>query len=371
FNDGGTQISKLVASIKNAAGLKVEGDIQYKGQYIEELARDLKPQLDRPEQEIGEQATQLIFERFIKPAIAKMGVHFDVWFNEKDLMSSGQQAKAFDRLRRENLLYEQDGALWLRSSSYGDDKDRVLVKSNGDPTYLGNDIAYHLNIFEQRNFDIAFKIWGADHMANVASLGLTVKKLLPDKQLVFVINQFVRLVRDGQEYRISKRAGTYVTVEELIDEISSDVARFFFLMRSADSHMDFDLDLAKQQSQKNPYWYVMYAYVRANSILSQAEKQGLKAAAETRRLNDLERQLVKQMARFPGLLREIAGDYGVHRLTFYGLELSRTFHDYYESERIIDLKANEASQKLYLIQQYLQFMRIFFDLLGITPIKKM
>ncbi|MBW3538053.1 arginine--tRNA ligase [Candidatus Parcubacteria bacterium] len=372
FNDAGTQIRKLVESVKAAAGIVSPEEVQYRGQYIQKLAQEFRAELaTKPEDELGNLLTQTIFQRYLKPSIEKMGIKFDVWFNEKDLAASGQFDRALERLRREGLVYEQDGAVWLKSSAFGDERDRVLVKAGGDVTYLGNDIAYHLDIFEQRRFDVAIKEWGADHAGQVPSLRSTLRRLAPNKQLHFVIHQFVRLVREGKEVKISKRAGNIVTVDDLMDEVGPEVARFFFLMRSADSHMDFDLDLAKEESHKNPYWYVMYAHVRAHSILAQAGKKGLKPAAGTGGLNGLERQLVKQMTRFPELLQEIAADHGVHRLTFYGLELARAFHDYYESERIIDLDAQVAEDKLYLIQQFTVFMKSYFRVLGISLIERM
>jgi arginyl-tRNA synthetase len=247
----------------------------------------------------------------------------------------------------------------------------VLEKSSGDVTYLGNDLAYHFNIFEQRKFDRAIKVWGADHAGQVPSLRLAVGHLFPDKFLDFVILQWVRLMRNGQEVKMSKRAGTYVTVEELIDEVGSDVARFFFLMRSADTAMDFDLDLAKEQSQKNPLFYVMYSYARANSIMEQAKLRRFSPVSTVEDLTGIEKALIRQISQLPQILEEIRQDYGVHRLTFFGIETAKLFHDLYEAEKIIDLDKAEASKKLYLIQQYITFMEVYFSLLGVTPVKKM
>jgi arginyl-tRNA synthetase len=371
FNDAGTQISKLVQSIRAEAGEEIEGERQYSGAYIKELAKDLEPYLEKGDDQLAAMATQMIFERYIKDAIEKMHISFDEWFNEKHLVDSGQFKAALERLKKADLVYEKEGATWLASSKYGDERDRVLVKSTGDITYLGNDIPYHLNIFEERGFERAIKVWGADHAGQVPSLKLTVAKLLPDKQLDFMILQWVRLIKDGQEVKMSKRAGTYVTVEELIDEVGSDVARFFFLMRSADSQMDFDLGLAKEQSQKNPLWYVMYSYARAHSILRQAADKKLKPATKLAELSDQEREMAKMMAQFPGLLLQTGNDYGLQRLPFYGYELARLFHDYYEGEKIIDLPGTKAANKLYFVQQYIEFMKNYFDVLGITPIEKM
>lgn len=371
FNDAGSQIVKLVESIKSAAGLVHPKEIQYKGDYIEELAKKFRKQLEsKDDAELGRLITQDIFERFIKPATDKMGISFDVWFNERDL---GGQAfnEALDRLKRAGLYEEKDGATWAKTTKLGDERDRPIIKTGGDVTYLGNDIAYHLNIFEERGFDRAIKLWGADHAGQVPSLRLIMQKLCPDKKLDFLIMQFVRLMRDGQEVKMSKRAGTYVTTDELIDEVGADVARFFFLMRSADSHMDFDLDLAKEESQKNPYWYVMYAYVRANSILQQASDKSLKPATASKKLSPEAQTLTKQMTQLPELIAEMAEDYGVHRLTFFGIEVAKLWHDYYESRHILSLEAKEAEAELYFVQQFKEFMEVYFELLGIKPISKM
>lgn len=362
FNDAGTQISNLVASIKG------EGQ-EYKGEYIDQLREEFQGQLG--DKDVAQKLTKAIFDRYIQPAIHKMGIKYDEWFNERSLAEGGEFAAAVARLEALGLIYEQDGAKWLRSTNLGDQQDRVLVKSNGDTTYLGNDIPYHLNIFEKRGFSRAIKVWGADHVGQVQSLQLTINKLLPDKQLDFVIVQWVRLVKDGQEVKMSKRAGTYVTVEELIDEVGAEVARFFFLLRSADAQMEFDLGLAKQQSAKNPLWYVMYSYARAHSILAQAKDKDLQPANSIADLSQPEVELIKQMAKLPLILQQTSGDYGVHRLAFYGQELAKLFHDYYESERIIKLPKEQAEGKLYLVKQYIVLLDNYWQLLGIKPQTKM
>lgn len=374
FNDAGTQIMKLVESIKAAAGLVQPEEIQYRGQYIDEIAAELKDELGKADQEIALLATKLIFDKYIKGAIEKMGINFDEWFNERTLKETGQFDEALAKLKGQGLTIEKEGAIWLQSGKLGDDRDeRVLVKSNEtkDVTYLGNDIPYHLNIFEKRGFEQAIKVWGADHVGQVNSLKLVVNKLVPGKDLDFIIVQWVRLVRDGQEVKSGKRTGTFVTVEDVLEEIPADVARFIFLMRSADSHMDFDLDLAKEQTQKNPYWYVMYSYVRCQSIVAKAADKGLTPAGNASDLSSKERELVRQISRWPELLQEVSWSHEVHKLTFFGQEIAKLFHDYYEGEKIIDLPQEEAVQKLYFVQQVSLFLENYFAILGIEPIKKM
>lgn len=372
FNDAGTQIRNLVGSVKAAAGLTQKTEDHYPGEYIEELAKDFKSDLEtKDDKELAKILTQVIFERWIKPSIDKMGITYDEWFNESSLVESGEFDKVLQLLEEKEMSYEKDGALWLASSKFGDERDRVIKKSSGDVTYLGTDIAYHLNIFNRRGFDHAVKIWGADHAGQVPSLKLTIEQLAPGKKLDFVLMQWVRLIKDGQEVKMSKRAGTYVTVEELVDEVGSDVARFFFLQRSTDTAMDFDLDLAKEQSQKNPLYYVMYSYARAHSILKQASLRGLTPISSISDISDQELALIRYISRFPGVLEEVVQDYGVHRLTFFAMETAKLFHDLYESERIIDLDKGVASKRLYTIQKYTQFMRLLFGLIGVTPLDRM
>ena len=369
FNDAGTQIKELLKSVRASGGMSIDGETQYRGEYINDLAKRFNTILATDDNTLAHQLTADIFQNHIEPALEAMGITFDEFFNEGTLSEQFGDLKVL--LSREELLEEKAGALWLRSSSYGDDRDRVLIKTSGDITYLGNDIAYHSQIFSIRKFDKAIKVWGADHAGQVPSLQLTIKRLFPEKELDFVIVQWVRLIRGGKEFKISKRAGTFVTVEELIQEVGTEVARFFMLMRSNDTHMDFDLDLAKEQSQKNPFYYVMYAYVRANSIISQAKAKGLKPGKAITALESEEKEIIRQLAQLPQLVENLSSTYEVHKLTFYGIELARRFHDYYEQTRIIDLPQPQAAEKLYFLQQFVTAMQSYWQILGIDPREKM
>jgi arginyl-tRNA synthetase len=373
FNDAGTQIRKLVESVRSASGQKVEGEVQYSGEYIQELAQDYKEELQRDsDAQLGERLTRAILERYIRPAVAKMGIKFEVWFNERDLINDGMLDEAIERLRGLGLVYERDGAVWLDSAKLGLEREaRVLVKSNGDPTYLAPDIAYHLNIFERRQFDAAIKVLGPDHIDQFPSVKAAINALCHHKELTMASYQWLRVIRDGKEVKVSKRLGQFITIEELIEEVGMPVARFLTLMRAPESHMDFDLDLAKERSQKNPYYYLMYSYARANSILEQARERGLTPISTISALSAQEQALIRQMSRFPELIQEVIDDYGVHRLIFFGLELAQRFHDLYESERIIKLDRAQASRRLYVIERYTVFMRLYWGLLGITPQEKM
>lgn len=373
FNNAGTQIRTLVASVKAAAGLIPKEDKHYPGAYIEDLAREYADDLKtKNDAELGLQITNAIFERYIRPAIDKMGIDYDHWFNESDLITSGALEETLSQLAAKKLTYERDGALWLATEALGADREeRVLRKSNGDYTYLATDLAYHHNIFAARQMQRSIKVWGADHSGQVDSLQLAVRALLPEAKLEFLILQWVRLMRGGQEVKMSKRAGTFVTVEELVDEVGSDVARYLFLMRSTDTPMDFDLEVAKEQSQKNPLFYVMYSYARANSLLEQAALRKLTPLSTVESLSQPEIALIRHLSRFPDLIAELAASFEVHKLTFFGQQAATLFHDLYESERIIDLDKAEACKRLYVVDRYHCFMLAYFDTLGIKPVERM
>jgi len=374
FNNAGTQISKLLQSVKMEAGLAPENEErQYRGEYIAKLAHKFSDELrTKSDAELKKLITTEILKRYIEPAVAKMGINFDVWFNEADLLHDGTFDRTVELLRQRDLVFERDGAVWLKTGALGDAREeRVIIKSNGDPTYMAPDIAYHANIFGERGFDYAIKVLGPDHIAQFPSVYAAVHELFPDKEFRMAGYQQMRIMKDGKEVKVSKRLGQFITVEELIDQVGQPVALFFTLLRSADSHMDFDLNLAVEQSAKNPYFYVMYAYARANSILAKAEAKGLKPAESGGELNAQEVAIVKQMARLPELVEEMAQDFGVHRLTFFGLELAKLFQEYYESVRIIDLPKREAEQKLYFVQRFVTFMDVYWSLLGIKPQKRM
>jgi arginyl-tRNA synthetase len=368
FNNAGTQIAKLLESVKMEAGiLPTTDDRQYRGEYIAQLASEFHSELQTlNDAQMRELLTQTMLSRYIRPAVAKMGINFDVWFNENELLLDGSFDSAIAKLRELGLVFERDGATWLRTGELGDERDeRVLIKSNGDPTYMAPDIAYHLNIFGIRGFDYAIKVLGPDHVAQFPSVYAAVHRLFPQAKFTMASYQWLRVVRGGKEVKVSKRLGQFITVEELIDQVTQPVAVFLTLMRSADSHMDFDLDLATETSAKNPYYYVMYAFARANSILAKAVTLNLNVASNSGQLDDRGLKLIRLMDRLPEMIAVMAEDYGVHRLTFFGLELAKAFTEYYEATRIIDLPKLEAEKSLYIVQQYVEFMKIYWDLLGI------
>jgi len=374
FNNAGTQIGKLVESVKVSAGLiKVKAeDVQYRGAYIEDLAKEFKAKLkDMTDDEAGKLLTDAILKRYIEPAIKKMGIKFDVWFNESNLIKDGSLDDVIKRLKAKKLIFERDGAVWLDTKKLGVKREeRVLIKSNGDPTYLAPDIAYHDDLFRKRGFDRSITVLGADHVDQFPSVKAATLELNPDKQMDIVACQWFHIIKDGKEVKVSKRSGQFVTIEELIEETGEPVARFFTIMRSNDSGVDFDINLAKEQSQKNPYHYVMYSYVRAQSILAKAKTKHLKPLAMTD-LVGVERRLVRQMTAFPAVLDQIVSDFGVHRLTFYGQELAGTFHEFYETVPILSDKGPQVQKRLSLVSHFAQLMEAYWSVLGITPIDKM
>ena len=229
------------------------------------------------------------------------------------------------------------------------------------------DIAYHVNVFGARGFDYAIKVLGPDHVAQFPSVYAAVHALYPNARFRMAGYQWLRVVRDGREVKVSKRLGQFITVQELIEQVGQPVALFLTLMRASESHMDFDLNLAAETSSKNPYYYVMYAYARANSIMAKAAERQLQPSDEPGELGSSALALVRLMDRLPEMIRAMAEDFGVHRLTFYGLDLAKQFTEYYDQVRIIDLPPHEATNELYLVQRFITFMTIYWSLLGIMP----
>ena len=372
INDAGVQVYKLLQSVRKSAGKAADKIVEYSGGYIADLASKAKS-LDRDDREASQELVEIVINDLIKPAVKKMGIKFDVWTKESSVASDKAVAEALSRLESKNLIKkDKGGTIWLITPEDAR-KERVLIKADGTRSYLLNDIAYHLDVFKNRKFNKAIKIWGADHAGQVNSLAYAVKKLVEKDALDYVVMQIVRLLKQGKEVKVSKRAGNIITIDDLLAEVESDVARFFFLMRSSDTHMDFDLDLAKEESQKNPYWYIMYAYTRAQSIKKQAAKLKLTTATSISTLKPIERSMIRHLSKLPSLVQTIGTEafYEVHKLTFYGMELAKIFHDFYEQDRIIKLPQGQAAEKLYLIDKFITAMKVYWQLLGIAPKDRM
>lgn len=361
INDRGEQVIKLGHSV-------LGGDqAVYKGEYIGGLRKRIKG--DNPEK-IGEEAAKIILEEMVKPSIKKMGISFDVWFSEKSMYQKKEVAKVLNFLKDKGLAYEKDGALWFKSTQFNDDKDRVLVKAGGEETYFSSDIAYLKNKFG-RGFEKLIFFWGADHYGYIERLKAAAAALGHKKeQLDIVIMQLVRLFQAGSEVRMSKRTGTYVTMDELIDEVGLDVARFFFLTKSPESHLNFDLDLAKEQSEKNPVFYVQYAYARICSILRKTNLPNNIAMAGLLS-NESELNLIKQLIRLPEVVEDTAKDYQVQRLPQYATDLAASFHQFYRDCQVISEDKNLTKARLALVSAAKIVLKNTLSLMGISAPEKM
>lgn len=362
INDIGFQVEKL--------GHSIIGDAEavYKGKYIEDLRARIKG--DNPEK-VGEEGAKIILEEMIRPAVKKMGVNFDVWFSEKELYKKNAVNKALDILKKKGLAYEQEGALWFKSTQFGDDKDRVLVKADGQTTYISSDIAYLKNKFE-RGFKKLIFFWGADHYGYINRLKGAMEALGYDKNDIdIIIMQLVKLFNEGQEVKMSKRTGIYVAMDELLDEVGLDVARFFFLMRDSNSHLNFDMQLAKEQSQKNPVYYVQYAHARICSIISKASGNKAKTSSLQLLKEPSELELIKKLIQFLEIIEDTAKDYQTQRLPQYAMDLATAFHKFYQECQVISDDKELTSARLALISAAKIVLKNTFDLMDISTPEKM
>lgn len=370
INDRGEQVVKL--------GHSVLADEQavYKGKYIDDLRQRIS---GKTPEDVGEKAAGIILKEMIKPAVKKMGIKFDVWFSEKSLYKESEIKQVLDYLKKKNLLYEKDRAFWFKSTQFGDDKDRVLVKEDGEETYFLSDIAYLNNKFH-RGFNRLIFFWGADHYGYIARLKAAAEALgFGKEKLVIIIMQLVQLFQEGKEVRMSKRTGAYVTLDELIDEAGLDVSRFFFLTRSPGSHLNFDLDLAKEQSEKNPVYYVQYAHARICSILQKSTHLNNFAMTGLLR-HESELNLIKQLIRLPEIIDDTARDYQVQRLPQYAMDLAAAFHQFYRDCKVLRPSSEPQSNseveglqkaRLTLVSAAKIVLKNTLDLMGISAPEKM
>ncbi len=313
----------------------------------------------------------------IRQTLKDFGVDYDVWFSEQSLHDSGFVRATMEEMERQGYIYEKEGALWLKSTQFGDEKDEVVVRSNGTPTYFAADIAYHRNKFE-RGFQRVINIWGADHHGHVARMKGAMAALGYDPDsLQIILMQLVRLIQNGEVVRMSKRSGQYITLQELMDDVGKDAARFFFLMRDPDSTVEFDLDLAKSQSADNPVFYVQYAHARLCSILRQAEEQGYQETgipddSELKLLSSPEElNLLKKLADLPGEIGVAARLMEPHRLARYVLDLAGLFHTFYNSQRVLVDDNRLRQARLNLIKATKQVIGNVLGILGVTAPERM
>ncbi len=391
FNDGGRQMKLLGESVRvrylqelgREAQLPEDG---YEGEYIAEIARGLK---DRAGEKLADEADPRVFVDAAVQAIfggirktcERLGIRFDVYTNELELMRDGRVDAAIKGLRERGFVAEYDGAVWLRGKELKlpNEKDVVLIRSSGEPTYRSPDIAYHIDKLK-RGFDLIIDVFGADHIAEHEGVIAAVRALGYDTSPIrAIIYQFVTLTRGGEKVKMSTRKATYVTLDELIEEVGADVVRFFFLFRKHDSHLDFDLDLAKRQAPENPVFYVQYAHARLASVFREADKAGLElqsggAAPDLALLCDEELALAKKAAGIPELVASATESLEPHRIPFYLLELAGDFHRYYNkpANRIIDPERRELSlARLFLAAVLKNAIAGALGLLGVSAPDRM
>ena len=386
-NDQLTQVDTfartLLARYEQLFGREVELPPDgYPGEYVIDLARQAREQFgdkflaaEEPPAELRAFGVERMVS-MIRRDLEAMNVTYDVWFYESSLYGeSGTYRKAMDLLRQKGGVVEREGAVWFASSALGEDKDNVLVRSTGLPTYFASDIAYHYDKFFNRGFDQVIDIWGADHQGHVSRVKTAVQALgVEEGRLEIIIGQLVGLKRGGETVRFSKRAGEIITLRDVVDEVGADACRFFFLQRSADAQMDFDIDLAKRQSNENPVYYVQYAHARSAGILAQAAERGLDFSDGDVGLlrHPAEMALLRKMMLLPELVESIAENHEPHHLPHYALELATAFHDFYEKCRVIDDAAPELTKaRLLLITAAKTVLASALQLMGMSSPEKM
>ena len=365
-NDTGSQIQNFGQSLyaRYLQCLGREATVPaggYHGNYMVELAREIVAEegerfLDPGEHEaasrLGEIGTAKMLED-IKRDFELLSVDFDVWFSEKSLYEGGQYDKAMELLRRGGYITERENATWFESSSLGEDKDNVLVRSDGYPTYFASDVAYHYDKFSVRGFDIVVDIWGADHQGHVPRMKAMLKALGHDpEKLKIIIHQLITLRRGEEIVKVSKRSGDIVTLREVVEEVGPDPCRFFFLSRSADSQMDFDIELAKRQSADNPVYYVQYAHARIASIIRLAEERGIDYAEGDVSLlcTEPELTLIRRLVLLPEIVERVVVSLEPHHLPYYAQDLATVFHSFYKQCRVVSEDRAMTAARLKLVK---------------------
>lgn len=387
INDAGNQINNLALSIDvryfEALGMEKEmPEDGYRGADIITIAKDLVAQygdkyVDVPEEErlafFREHGLNIELDK-LKKDLADFRVHFDNWFSETSLYNNGKIEIALDKLRENGHVFEEEGATWFRSTTFGDDKDRVLIKQDGSFTYLTPDIAYHQDKLS-RGFDKLINIWGADHHGYIPRMKAAIQALGYDRDTLEVeVAQMVQLYKDGEKFKMSKRTGKAVTLRELVEEVGLDAVRYFFAMRSGDAQMDFDLDLAVSKSNENPVYYAQYAHARICSILRQAEEQNVQASTENVTLlqEEKELELLKKLGDFPKLVSDAARLRAPHRVTTYIQELAATFHSFYNANKVLDPENKDLSEaRLALITATKTVIANALKLIGVQAPERM
>ncbi|MFN4131828.1 MAG: arginine--tRNA ligase [Caldimicrobium sp.] len=389
INDRGTQMEILGASVylraKEISGVSINfPDDYYQGEYIYDIAKEalkIYPDLLKKEEKEAielcrELAINMILED-IKNDLENFRVFYDNWYSERDLYKKGLVEECLTLLKGKGLVYEKDGALWFRSSQFGDEKDRVVRKASGEWTYFASDISYHYEKFIKRKFDLGINLWGADHHGYVARLKGALKAInLDPEKLKIILIQMVNLLEEGKLKSMSTRKAEYVELKELVKEVGVDAVRFIFLSRSADSSLDFDVELAKKQSQENPVYYVQYAHARICSLMDKARLKGIALdKLEEREFSFLveeeEMELLKKLGEFSDEIEISALQLAPYKLVYYLLELASLFHEYYNKFRIVGEDENITLDRLALCKGCQIILKEALELLGISSPEKM
>ena len=391
INDAGLQMELLGKSAQSryfeALGRGDEAPMPedgYHGEYMTEIARSFVDKYgDEPAKKPLEETVEFfsvetgkIVTEMIRKDLEEFGVTFDVWFSEKSLYDNGQVEPAMEELKKRDYAYEEEGALWFRSTLFGDDKDRVLIRTNGVPTYFTSDVAYLKNKYD-RNFEKLIYVWGADHHGYVPRLK-SVNKAFghPDDAVDVLLIQMVNLLRDGKPVQMSKRAGTIITLREIMDEVGVDATRFFFVMRRCDSTLDFDLELAKKATSENPVFYVQYAHARICSIYRELEERGITLPGieefdVSLIMDQSEINLAKAISRLPEEVAKSADEFAPHRIAYYATELAEAFHSFYNSQRILGVDEPVMKTRILLMEAAKITLKNVLGLLGVSAPEKM
>jgi arginyl-tRNA synthetase len=378
INDTGTQVRLFGESIRARARGEEPPEAGYLGEYVTELASRIEGAADGDPDELARRGIELMLDG-VRATLERFRVSMDEYFSERSLHESGAIEDALRRLEEQGHVYGHEGALWLRTTSFGDDKDRVLRRSNGDYTYFGSDIAYHVHKIG-REYDRAIDVWGADHHGYIGRLRAAWQALGGDPdRFEIVIMQLVNLTEAGERVKMSKRAGTIATLDELLDDIGVDAARWFLVSRSNDTTLDLDLDLARRQSQDNPVYYVQYAHARIASILRKAGEERVEAAlaadlrASNERFHPSARALVKKLLELPGEVRDAAERRAPHRLTVYATETAQDFSAFYRDCRVVGAaeEGGDEDVRLAICVMAKRVLAQSLDLLGVEAPESM
>lgn len=392
INDAGLQVRLLGLSVYTRYQQAGGGEIPfpedgYQGDYIRSVSEEIERQegkryLNRPFEECGDFFTGFAYKMMlddIEKDLKDFGITFDSWQSEKELYEKGMVKDSLETLRKKGFLYERDGALWFRSTAFRDDKDRVVVKKDGEYTYFASDIAYHKDKLD-RGFDAIIDIWGADHHGYVPRLRAVLEAYgLPHEKFTVILIQMVTLLRHGVPVQMSKRSGKFITLREVIDEVGTDTAKFIFLTRRADSHLEFDIEIAKAQSAENPVFYIQYAFARISSIFRQAEEKRLQWFEGSRvqeiNLSVLKESedisLIKKILQYPMVLEGAALSFEPHRITYYLQELAGTFHSYYNKYRVLSEDQGLSSARLCLCRAVQITLEDALRILGVRAPERM